>query len=212
MQPVAVVLAFFSIVALLIALGRLLSGHRAAALGNFLLGLLLGFVALATMRFAQELCTFDDHVASVPVAEIVFEKTSARHYRATLTRLPSGRMKVFVIAGDEWRVDGRLLGWQPVLQPLGLKSRYRLEGLSTRFLGTAPTPPETTEPYPLTRSGGRANWNGRPWDALVSVGPRLSSPWRPLTDHARYQLSFERTGIQAEPANEAAEKSMRDRP
>ncbi len=212
MQPVAVVLAFFSIAALLIALGRLLSGHRAAALGHFMLGLLLGIIALATMRFAQELRTFDDHVAAGPVAEIVFEKTSARHYRATLTRLPSGRMKVFVVAGDEWRVDGRLLDWQPVMQPLGLRSRYRLERLSTRFLGAAPTPPETPEPHPLTRSAGRADWNGRPWDAVVSVGPHLFSPWRPLTDRARYQLSFEGAGIEAEPANEAAEEAMHDLP
>jgi len=39
----------------------------------------------------------------------------------------------FILNGDEWQLDARILRWEPALQILGFNTIYRLERLNGRY-------------------------------------------------------------------------------
>ena len=208
MRPLAFVVAVFSVSALLIALSRLISGRRVAAAGNGFLAIVLGLLALFLRDFSDDLRAYGDYYVDEPVAEIIFERTAPGNYRATLTRLPGGRMKIFVISGDEWRLDGHILEWKELPERLGLQPRYRLDGLSTRYVGQQADSLMAPERYSLSSASDLYPWLRKPLELLITATPQLFGPWRPLADRARFQLSFGPNGIEARPANESAEKAL----
>jgi hypothetical protein len=208
LRSLAIVVAVFSASALLIALSRLISGRRIAAAGNGVLAVVLGLLAFSLLNFSSNLRVYGDYIVNEPVAEIVFERTAPGNYRATLTRLPGGRMKIFVISGDEWRLDGHILEWKKLPARLGLQSRYRLDGLSTRYLGLQADSLIAPERYSLSGASHLCPWLRKPRDWLIAATPQLFGPWRPLADRARFQLSLGPNGIEARPANESAEKAV----
>ena len=207
MRPVAVVLAFFAALALLIALGRLLSKHRASGMGYLLTAVVLGLAASSTWRLGPVLASFEVPRGTESAAELVFERTAPGQYRATLTRLPAGRMQTFVVAGDEWRIDASSLEWPAAAQRLGAQQRHRLDGLSTRYLGrTDPSAAATaTAKYSLVDPAAAGCRPGNVSDV------HLYGPWRPLADKARFVVSFQSTGIEVDPANDHAEKAVQAR-
>lgn len=205
MRPVAVVLACFATLSLLIASGRLLSKYRGSGTGYLLTAVLLGLVAATTWGLAPVLASFEFPTGPAPVAEVVFERTAPKQYRATLTHLPDGRMQTFVVAGDEWRIDGSSLEWPEVALRLGAEQRHRLEGLSTRYLGRTDSSAPATTQYSLVDPAAADC-------RLANVSDvHIYGPWRPLADKARFVLSFEITGIEADAANAHAEKAVRSR-
>ena len=118
MQVVTLALACFGIVVLLLALSRWLAHRRWASAGHLALALALLLAAAWIRPVAANLATYDVRHAQRPVAQIYCERTSSRSYRVTLTRLPGGRMQVFEVLGDEWRIDARTLDWQgPAVDP-----------------------------------------------------------------------------------------------
>lgn len=205
MRPVAVVLAFFAALALLIALGRLLSKHRASGVGYLLTAVVLGLAASLTWGLGPVLASFEVPTGTESAAELVFERTAPGQYRATLTRLPEGRMQTFVVAGDEWRIDASSLEWPAAAQRLGAQQRHRLDGLSTRYLGRTDPSAAATAQYSLVDPVAASCRPSNVSDV------HLYGPWRPLADKARFVVSFQSTGIEADPANDHAENAVEAR-
>ncbi len=133
-----VVLVAFGLVALLLGLSRWLARRHWAAAGNVAIALLLLFVAHRYWPAAMHLRTYEDLPANAMIAQVYCERTGPRAYRVTLTRLPGGRMQVFEMAGEEWRLDARTLTWKGRAAQLGLRPGYRLDRLSARYLKSEP--------------------------------------------------------------------------
>jgi hypothetical protein len=227
----------FGLLALLLSLSRWLAHRPWAAAGNLAVALLLLFVAHVLWPPVLHLQTYESMRPKALIAQVHCERTGPSAYRVTLTRLPAGRMQVFEMSGDEWRLDVRTLVWTGHATQLGLPDSYRLERLTGRYLRTelaadatpraATAPAAGTAPTLLVpasfalsdeeeagediwaQARTDSGWKGY-FDARHAYGP-----WRPLADGARYDVALTRAAGQTEaaldarPANEAAAKAMR---
>ncbi|MGB7738058.1 MAG: hypothetical protein WBM03_03010, partial [Steroidobacteraceae bacterium] len=227
----------FGLLALLLSLSRWLAHRPWAAAGNLAVAVLLLLVAHLLWPPVLHLRTYESMRPKALIAQVHCQRTGPSAYRVTLTRLPAGRMQVFEMSGDEWRLDVRTLVWTGHAARLGLPDSFRLDRLSGRYLRTelaaeaAPTPaaapaaePAQTLLVPASfalsdeEEAGEDIWaqarTDSGWkdhlDARHAYGP-----WRPLADGARYDVAMTRAPGHAEavlevrPANEAAAKAMR---
>ncbi|HEX7374798.1 MAG TPA: hypothetical protein VF277_07480 [Steroidobacteraceae bacterium] len=215
MQAVTIVLACFGGLVLLLALSRWLAGRRWACAGHLALAVALLLAAACIEPVAAHLATYQPRRGDAPVAQVHCERTSSRSYRVTLTRLPDGHMQVFEVAGDQWRLEARTLGWLGRAVDLGLRSGFRLDRLSARFVHAAESGAVAPSSYPLSEEQGKDLWAmaraGTVWSDFA-VADQATTPWLPLADGARYELQFEQARLAARPINEAAAKAIAAQP
>jgi hypothetical protein len=212
MRPVLVIVAGFAVVALLLAWSRWLAGRRGAAAGNLALALVLGVAAARGWPFAAYLDTYEVRRAEQPLAEIFFERSGPGRYRVSLTRLPSGRMQVVELVGDQWRLDRRTLEWSEQVARLGPQPRYRIQGLASRQA----RPPPAGVPQGGTHdlAGGT---DDVPWLARAGAGGGapltatrdLAGPWQPMAHGARFDVRMAAGDtVLVDPLNAAASDSL----
>lgn len=222
----------FGFVALLLGFSRWLARRPWAATGNFAIGVLLFAFAHAYWPAVLHLRTYEAMPTEAMVAQVHCERTGPQTYRLTLTWLPQGRMQVYDIAGDEWRIDARTLVWRGTAAKLGLSPSYRFERLSARFLRAGKpasavkhandammAPMRLPEGYALSGPDevGDDVWSqartGQRWTDDVEPG-RAYGPWRPLGDGLRYDVWMTHAPgaldarLEARAASEADVKAM----
>ncbi len=216
MRGVAVVLACFTLLALLLAWSRWLAGRKLATLGHVVLGVAAGWAALMLWSVTGSLVSYEPVIRGQPVAELYLERVGSRNFRGTLTRLPGGRVQVFELTGDQWRLEARTLDWQGRAADLGLDPMYRLERLSTRPQPASDARAAGDEPepsrYTLSSDSGEDLWakarTSPSWMRHLQGG-HADSPWRPLVDEARFTVWLAGPALRIEPANEAAATSAK---
>jgi hypothetical protein len=199
MRAPLLVLAGFTIIAALIAWSRWLSKRRWAAAGNLLLAVMAALVALLGWPVVRDLESYETAVRGQAIASVFVEKTGSRSQRVTLTRLPSGRMQVFELDGDEWRLLARELDWTSSATSLGFRRRYRLESLDSRD-SSASGPSVATE-VALAEDRGFDLWaRARPgsiWSRFAVPRTR-SMRWESLIDKARFRVYLADDGLMVE--------------
>lgn len=209
-DAVALVIAAFGLLLLALGCQRLLRARLLAAAGSTLAGaVLLGLAALLFV-VSLNLQTYARLTHEEPVAQIVFEARGPQRYRATLAQSPEGEMQTFILAGDEWQLDARVLKWRGWANLLGLDAEYRLERISGRYRDIEQERSEPRTVYALSENPGVDLWT------LSLRYPRWlpfldavygSAAYLPMADGARYQVSITQSGLIARPLNEAAEKA-----
>ena len=192
-------IVFFGCVALLLGFSRWLAHRPWAAAGNVAIAVVLFTVAYVLWPAALHLRTYERIPANGLVAQVYCERTGATTFRVTLTRLPGGRMQVYEVGGDEWRVDARTLVWKGRASQLGLRPGYRFERLSARYLRSARPADDDDGEMRLPEGFALSDpdevgvdvWSqartGQRWAGQVEPG-RAYGPWRPLVDKARYDV------------------------
>ena len=212
MQAVLVVVAVFALLTTLLAWSRWLAGRRRAALGHLALSVVAAAVVATAWPLTTHLAGYLPRRGNQPVAELFIQRTGVNRYRATVTRLPTGRMQVVELVGDQWRLGVEALEWSEAAGRLGAQSRFRVEGLASRLATTAagdePTPSEHHlggTAHPLPWLAGLGTWRDAP---LLTVR-RLQSSWHPLADGARFDVLLQgRDALAVEPVNPAASESL----
>lgn len=211
MRGVVVVLSGFALIAVLLAWSRWLAGRRFASAGHGVLAIATGWVALVLWTVAGSLESYQPAVRGQPVAELFLEQTGSRSYRGTLTRLPVGRVQVFELEGDQWRLEARTLDWRGWAAGIGLAPMYRLELLGTRVVRSSgegtPAPLGSVSRFALAEDTGDDLWakaRTQPRWMRHLEGGHADGPWRPLADEARYTVWLVDGTLRVEAANEAA--------
>jgi hypothetical protein len=211
MRPVLVVVAAGAIIAGLLAWSRWLAGRRWAAAGHLLLAGTAATAVAGAWPLAAYLAEYDAWAAELPVAEVFFEQTGSSRFRATLTRMPSGRMQVFELTGDQWRLDLRTVRWSERLAPLGPQPRHRIERLASRQAQSgqpAAVHELTSAGAPMPRLGRLGSARGTP----LLEARDLTGPWQPMANGARFQVRLTDAGsIETEPRNAVAGDSLASR-
>jgi hypothetical protein len=201
----AAVLAFFALVALILASSRRLAGHRLAATGHLMLAGTCAVGAGLLWLLATDLATYRPVDEQQPIAELFLEQTGSRQFRATLTRLPEGRMQMFVLSGDHWRLDARTLDWTREAARLGLKPHYRIDRLNARDSSRETTAGESVSGYALGMESRADVWSrardGSTLDRWIEA-QRAYGPWRPMAHRARFEVRLRDGRLDAEPAND----------
>lgn len=215
MRGVLVVVAAFALVTALLAWSRWLAGRRRAALGQLTLAVVASAVVATAWPLTAHVAHYERRYADQPVAELFFQRTGANRYRATLTRLPAGRMQVVELVGDQWRLDVAALEWSAGAERLGATPRFRIERLASRLAAGAAAGDPVGSEHELGPAGGPLPWLagvGSWRDAPLLVVQRLQSPWQPLADGARFDVRLtSHDTLEIEPLNPAASDSLADR-
>ena len=208
LRATLIVVTAFAVVSLLLTWSRALARRGWAAAGHALLTLLAAGVATWAWPLLRNMETYSIQPADAAVADVYCEQTAAQRYRVTLTRLPDGRMQVFDVSGDEWRVEVRMLAWTERVDAFGPAPRYRLERLTTRAQGQAGAPLSSFE---LAAARGRDVWrmarSGEPWSSLM-VASSPEPGWQPLADGARFTVRLDAARVAVIPLNAAASESL----
>lgn len=205
----AVVLAVFGLVLILLSYRRQVQhrtwsaiGHGVAGAAIFLLGALLFTVAL-------NFNTYERSQTAQPIAQLSFEKTGAHSYRVSLMRIPSGDLQVLNLTGDQWRIEARQLVWTGWPRWLGLRSDIRLQQLLSSGVDAGKAGIATD--YSLSRNPGIDLWKLRDDSpqALTAVLTLhlLSSSDIPLTDGLRYHIYLTADGLAARVINKRVESN-----
>lgn len=207
-DAIAIVIAVFGALLLMLACQRLLRARFVAAGGSAVMGFLLLACAALLFVVSLNLHTYSRLTYEQPVAEIVFETRAPQSYRATLTRMPAGEMQIFVLSGDEWQLDARVLKWKGWANLLGLDAQYRLERVGGRYRDIEQERHAERTVYSLGENPGVDLWD------LSQKYPRWlpfvdavygSATYMPMAEGARYQVSLTQSGLIARPLNQQAD-------
>jgi hypothetical protein len=210
-DAIVVVLAIFGVLLLALACQRLFRARFIAAGTSALMGITLLAVAAVAFIISLNLHTYARLTHEEPVAEIVFESRGPQNYRATLTQVPSGQMQMFVLAGDEWQLDARVLKWKGWANLLGLDAQYRLERVAGRYRDLQQERRKERTVYGLSENPGVDLWK------LSSDYPQWlpfvdavygSATYLPMADGARYEVRITQSGLIARPLNGSAETAV----
>ncbi|MGH8186027.1 MAG: hypothetical protein ACREUC_05655 [Steroidobacteraceae bacterium] len=206
-DAIVLLIAIFGLLLLALGCQRLFRARFIAAAGSGMMGVVLLAVAGLLFVVSLNLHTYNRLTHEQPVAEIVFEARGPQRYRATLAQVPSGEMQMFVLAGDEWQLDARVLKWKGWANLLGLDAQYRLERVSGRYRAIEQERKDERTVYALSENPGVDVWtlsvdNPR-WlpfvDAIYG-----SATYLPMADGARYEVAITQSGLIARPMNETA--------
>lgn len=206
-DAVVLVIAIFGLLLLALACQRLFRARLLAAGGSAFMGVLLLAIAAVLFVVSVNLHTYARLTHEEPVAEIVFEARGPQHYRATLAQVPGGEMQMFMLSGDEWQLDARVLKWRGWANLVGLDAQYRLERVSGRYRDIEQERHDERTVYALSENPGVDLWT------LSTDYPRWlpfvdavygSATYLPMADGARYEVSITQSGLIARPLNDAA--------
>ena len=206
-DAIAIVVAVFGLLLIALACQRVLRARYIAATGSAFTGLLLLAAAALMFVISLNLHTYARLTHESPVAELVFEQRAPQQYRATLTKVPSGEMQMFMLAGDEWQLDARVLKWKGWANLLGLDAQYRLERVSGRYRDIEQERNDERTVYALSENPGVDLWT------LSTQYPRWlpfvdavygSATYLPMAEGARYEVAITQSGLIARPMNDAA--------
>ena len=209
-DAVILIIAFFGLLLLILACQRLFRARFLAAGGSAVMGSLLLAVAALLFVVSLNLHTYARLTHERPVAEIVFQQRGPQSFNATLTQLPNGEIQMFVLAGDEWQLDARVLKWKGWANLFGLDAQYRLERVSGRYRNIDQERTGERTVYGLSENPGLDLWQmtlDRP-DRLPFVDAVYgNAAYMPMSDGARYEVSITQTGLIARPVNAAAQQA-----
>lgn len=198
MRPVLILVAAFVLVTSLLAWSRWLAGRHWASAGHLVLAAIGGAVLATAWPLATYLEGFEPRVPDRAVAELYFERIGPGRYRVSLTRLPSGRMQVVELTGDQWRLELQALDWSERAAWLGADPRLRIDGLASR-------------PAPLAGPGAPSgvahrlsNEVAEPWFAGSPIGTgwlyaarSFTGTWQPMAPGARFGVRVDAAGTAA---------------
>ncbi|HEV3239226.1 MAG TPA: hypothetical protein VG429_02395 [Casimicrobiaceae bacterium] len=196
---------------LLFASARRLRRRRYGACALHGLSALVFFLAAAAIALlGLNLLTYDRLTREQLAVSARFAQAGELQYNATLT-YPSGEVRGYVLRGDEWEIDARVLKWRGMASVLGFDSVYRLERLSGRYRDIdrertaartvyALHAPERVDVWTLL-----GTWHKyMPWaDAFYG-----SATYLPMADGAAYEVSVSPTGLLARPLNDVARAAV----
>jgi hypothetical protein len=185
---------------------RLISGGLTGITGLCLMSL-----AAVVMLMAFNIHTYQRLTYEKPVISLEFHELGPQQYGVTVQYADSGRTAEYLLNGDEWQLDARILRWQPPLQLLGVNTFYRLERLNGRYSNIDQERREPRTVYPLAEEQGLDIWSltrdHRHWlkwlDAYYG-----NSAYMPMQDGASYVVSINQYGLMARPDNTPAENAV----
>src|SRR5262252_3043099 len=126
LETLSLIVGIVAALLLMIGLRRLVRARFVTGTGSLLLSLALIGVSGLLLVVGTNLHTYSRLTYETPLAELIFESRGPQRFRATIAN-PAGDRQVFMLNGDEWQLDARVLKWRGWANLLGLDAQYRLE-------------------------------------------------------------------------------------
>jgi hypothetical protein len=213
LQTISLIFAILGALLLIIGLRRLLRARLVIGCSSLLLSLALLSCAGLIFVVGTNLHTYTRLTYETPLAELIFEALGPQRFRATITRIPSGDRQAFIVNGDEWQLDARVLKWRGWANLLGLDAQYRLERLGGRYRDIEQERHAPRSVYPVSGNPGIDLWSWAQdhprWLPFVD-SIYGSATFLPMADGARYRVSLTQSGLVARAVNSAADVAAKN--
>ncbi|MCH8845179.1 MAG: cation/multidrug efflux pump [Proteobacteria bacterium] len=169
-------------------------------------------IAIALIALSMNLHTYRRLSHEQDIAEIVFHQIAPRQYSATIYFEDDNQVAEYILMGEEWQLDARIIKWDIPMNLAGLDSLYRLERISGRYRDIEEERTANRTVYSLAENKGLDIWSitkrypsWLPWiDAYYGTATYL-----PMNDKARFKITLSQTGLLARPANEPGKQALR---
>jgi len=192
------VLVFLSLVFLISALKRFMRGKPLTASIQGLSGLSLCLASLLFLSIAANLISYDRLTYEQDIAQLKFTQLGEQQFQVEIAYQNEKNPDVFLISGDEWQMDARIIKWHGWAQLLGLNAQYRLERFSGRYSDIEEELKKQRSVYALASKDEIDYWKlindykkWLPWvDAYYG-----SATYLPMSDNASYSVSLTQSGL-----------------
>lgn len=164
---------------------------------NLLLSCLVLVAALAALG-GVNLYTYQRFTNEVGVAVLSFEQAAERSFLVTIEA--DGNPRRFLLKGDEWQLDARMIKWTDWLTFMGEDPLFRLDRISGRYVEVDRARSHPPSVHSLRDGAGLDLWSfaRRAGDWLPGIDAAYgSSVFLPMRDGAVYEVSMSRTGLLA---------------
>ncbi len=212
LQTLSLIFAILGVLLMVIGLRRLIRARFVTGVSSLLFSLALLGASGLIFVVGTNLYTYSRLMYETPLAEMIFEPAGPHRFRATITRIPSGDRQSFMLNGDEWQLDARVLKWRGWATLLGLDAQYRLERLSGRYRDIEQERTAQRSVYGLSENPGIDLWTWAQdhprWLPFVD-SIYGSATYLPMADGARYRVSLTQSGLIARAVNPAADAAAK---
>lgn len=197
------------ILLVVLALTRLIRGKVLVAGMQGFGGMAILCIGILFIAIALNMHTYQRLTYEQEIARLTFRKISSQNFNVSIDFIHRDMQQDFNIEGDEWQLDARILKWSPVVNLLGLDTKYRLERLSGRFRDLNLERSSRHTVYSLNNDAGLDIWSlayqykkWLPWiDAYYG-----NAVYLPMVDGGIYTVSINQSGLVARPVNKYSEE------
>ena len=119
--------------------------------------------------------------------------------------------RFFLLRGDEWQMDAKIVTWSPPATILGLDPMYQLDRLSGRYADIDREVSEVRTVHSLAPALPVDIWRAARRLPLLTPGVDAyygTATYVPMADGARYDVSLSRDALIARPANNRARDAV----
>jgi hypothetical protein len=144
------------------------------------------------------------------VSQVAFRKVSPQEFQARLM-IPGQDDQFFILRGDEWQIDARIVSWKPPVTILGLDPIYQLDRLSGRYGDIDREQNEARTVHSLLNELPTDIWRlARQFPiAIPGIDAHYgTATYVPMVDGARFEVSLSRDALIARPANQVAREAV----
>lgn len=167
--------------------------------------LLAGAVWLAFVGW--DLMSYRAITKERPLATVSIYNIGDQEFDLTLVD-SEGAEERFIVRGDQWQLDVRLLVWNGPLQTLGFEPLYRFDRLSGRYLSLEQERNSERTVYGFSESGGFDVWSFlRDFDLWLDADFG-SAVYMPMENGAVYSVVTTSKGLVARPINDVAQDAI----
>jgi hypothetical protein len=204
------VCALFGLLFFIAAIRRLRRRRVLGGMAHGAAALIFLLAAVCAILVGSNLRTYQRLAYEQPAGELQLTKDGERQFEAALT-YPNGERANYLLRGDEWQVDARVLKWHAFANLVGFDAAYRLERISGRYTHVEDERASPRTAYDLNAPTRIDPWefvhryrSWVPWlDALYG-----SATFLPMADGALYEIKVSQSGLVARPLNQAAREAV----
>jgi hypothetical protein len=205
-------LLFLSLLLIVLGLRRFIKGKIIIASIQSLSGISLFLAGTLFLSIAVNLYSYDRLTYEQDIADLKFKQVDKQRFQVEISYQNTNDVNHFLINGDEWQIDARVIKWQGWAQILGLNAQYRLERISGRYSDIEEEQQKTRTAYSLGPKDQIDYWKlindykkWLPWvDAYYG-----SATYLPMADNASYSVSLTQTGLIARPLDTKTDDKLK---
>ncbi len=209
---VIAILLFLSLIFFILASRRFLRGKSLTASIQILSALSLCLAGLLSLSIAINLVSYDRLTFEQAIAELRFKQLEEQRFQADILYPNDNKVETYIINGDEWQIDARIIKWQGWAQILGLNAQYRLERISGRYSDIEEEREKSRTVYALTDKDEVDYWklinDYKKWLPWIDTYYG-SAAYLPMLNNASYSISLTQTGLIARPLDAKTEEKIK---
>ena len=144
------------------------------------------------------------------VSRIEFRRISPEEFQARLI-VAGEDDRFFILRGDEWQMDAKIVTWRPPATMLGLDPMYQLDRLSGRYSEVDREVSAVRTVHSLAPTIPVDIWRAARRFPILTPGVDAyygTATYVPMADGARYEVSLSRDALIARPANDRAREAV----